>query len=117
MQHAIKTWIPATRAGTGETGSIRDGAAVEVRLDHQPRSAPEPDAIDLQILHHPLDVVARLGERDALDPIDRVDGRIARIAVALEPFLDPALAGVVGGERQDVGAAINLEKFPELRRA
>ena len=71
------------KRGHGETGSIRDGAAVEVRLDHQPRSAPEPDAIDLQIFHHPLHVVSRLRERNALDPIEGIDRRITRIAVAL----------------------------------
>ena len=51
------------------------------------RAAAEAGAIDLQVLHDPLHVVARLRERNALDPVDRVDLGIARIAVALDPFL------------------------------
>ena len=37
--------------------------------------------VDLEVLHHPLDVVARLGQRYALDSIHRVNLGIARIAV------------------------------------
>ena len=68
-------------------GLFDAGAAVQVGLDLQPRAAAEARAIDLQILHDPLHVVARLGERDAFDPVDRVDLGIARIAVTLDPFL------------------------------
>ena len=64
------------------------GAAVQVGLDLQPRSAAESRAIDLQILHDPLHVIAGLGERDQLDPVDRVGLGIARIAITLDPSFD-----------------------------
>src|SRR5216683_7575934 len=63
--------------------------AVQVRLDRGGAGA-EPRAVDLQILHDPLDVVARLGERDALDPVGGIDLGIARIAVLCHPLLDSA---------------------------
>ena len=75
---------------------------MQVGLDLQPRSAAEAGAIDLQILHDPLHVVAGLRERDLLDPVDGIDFGIARIAVALDPFLDAAAAGIVASESQDV---------------
>src|SRR4051812_17592127 len=62
-------------------------------------------AVDQQAFHHALYVVARLQEGDALDPVDRVDIRRARIAISLDPLRHVA-AGVVGGEHQDVGAAV-----------
>ena len=43
---------------------------------------PDPRAIELQVLHHLLHVVARLVEGDAFDPVDRIDCAAARIAVA-----------------------------------
>ena len=49
-----------------------------------------------------------------LDPIDRIDLGIARIAVTLDPFLDAAATGIVAGEGQDVGAAVVLEQAAEL---
>src|SRR6267143_6514244 len=93
------------------------GAAMQIGPDLQPGSAAEARAIDLQILHDPLHVIAGLGERDQFDPVDRIDLGIARIAVALDPFLDAAAAGVVGRERHDVGAAIILDQPAELRSA
>src|SRR5712671_6194098 len=38
------------------------GAAVQVRLDLQPGPAAEPRAVDLQVLHDPLHVIAGLRE-------------------------------------------------------
>jgi hypothetical protein len=87
---------------------------MQVGFDLEPGPAAEPRAIDLQVLHDPLHVVPRLGERDQLDPVDRVDLGIARIAVALDPFLDAAAAGIVAGKGQDVGAAIVLEQAPSV---
>ena len=63
-------------------------------------------AIDQQILHHPLDIVSRFGKRNALDPVDRVDLGIARIAVGLDPVPHPAPAGVVAGKGHDVRALV-----------
>src|ERR1700712_3271511 len=91
------------------TGSLFDASAVEVRLDLQPRAAAEAGAVDLQILHDALHVVAGLGERNQLDPIDSVNAGIAGIAITLDPLFDAAAAGVVGRERHDVGAAVILE--------
>src|SRR5207249_11224359 len=90
------------------------GAAMQVSFDLEPGPAAEPRAIDLQVLHDPLHVIPCLGERDLLDPIDRVDLGIARIAVTLDPFLDAAATGIVAGESQDVGAAVVLEQTAEL---
>jgi len=39
----------------------------------------EASAVDLQVLHYTLHVVAGLSEWDALDPVDRVDLRVAWI--------------------------------------
>src|SRR3979411_1071829 len=93
------------------------GAAVQIGLDLQPRSAAESCPIDLQILHDPLHVVAGFGERYQLDPVDRVDLGIARIAVTLDQFFSADEAGVVGRERHNVGAAIVLDQAAELRGA
>ena len=51
---------------------------------------------------------------DALDPVDRIDARVARVAVCGDPFLHAAAAGVVAGERQNVGAAVILDQVAEL---
>src|SRR5207237_6615408 len=91
--------------GNRKVNLFQAGAAAQIGLDLQPGSAAEAGAIDLQVLHHPLHVIAGLGERNLLDPIDRVDLRIARIAVALDPFLEAAAPGIVGGEGPDVGTA------------
>src|SRR5262249_27196697 len=88
---------------------------VQIRLDRGGAGA-EPCAVDLQILHDPLDVVARLGERDALDPVDGIDLGIAWIAVLRHPLLDPAAAGVVARKSHDVGAAVVRKQPRELGR-
>src|SRR5437867_1535847 len=89
-------WPRAARAAL--VRSIRARPASQVRLDQETRAAAEADAIDLHVFHDALHVVARLRERDALDPVDRIDLGVARVAVAADPFLDPAAAGVIGGE-------------------
>src|SRR6202043_2555572 len=70
--------------------SVPLGAAANVRFDHAPGPGPAAQAyaIDLDVLEDALDVVAGFRERNALDPIDRIDLGIARIAVAFDPFLD-----------------------------
>src|SRR3954453_5416708 len=74
------------------------GAAAQVSLDLQPRAAAESGAVDLQVLHDPLHIVARLGEGNQLDPVDGVDLGVPRIAIALDPFLHAAAAGIVRGK-------------------
>src|ERR1700722_11639287 len=86
-----------------------DAAAVQVGLDLQPRSAAEARAIDLQIFDDPLHVIARLGERNLLDPVDRIDSGIAWVAIAIDPLFDAAAAGIVGRKCDDVGAAVILD--------
>ena len=68
---------------------------MQVGLGGRNRSG-EAGAVDLQILHDALDVVARFGKRDALDPVNRVDLGIARIAVLCHPLPDPPAAGIFG---------------------
>src|SRR5258705_11871359 len=98
----------------GLCGLFHAGAAAQVGFDLKLRAAAEASAVDLQILHDPLHIVARLGEWNELNPVDRIDLGIARIAIALDPFLDAAAAGVVGGKGHDVGTAIVLEQSAEF---
>src|SRR5258706_8297615 len=49
-------------AGTPATRLFDAGAAAQVGLDLQPRSAPEPPRKDLQIFHHPRPLVAGFGD-------------------------------------------------------
>src|SRR6187401_576249 len=70
-------------------------AAVHVGFDQQLGAAAEADAIDLQGFQDARDVIARLRERYALHPVDRVDFRIARVAEARDPLLHPSAAGVI----------------------
>src|ERR1700731_2275645 len=62
-------------------------------------------AVDADAFHDALDVVARLADRDHLDPVDHVDLAAARIADRVEPARHAAGAGIVGGEGQFIGAA------------
>jgi hypothetical protein len=62
----------------------------------------EARAVDLQVLHYTLHIVASLGDWDALDPVDRVDLRVAWIAVLCHPLLDPAAASISPGYRGDL---------------
>src|SRR5262249_20322462 len=94
--------------------NLFDVAAMQVGLDLQPRAAAKSGTVDLQVLHDPLHIVAGLRERNQLDPIDRIDLGIPRIAVAVDPFLQTAAAGIVGGKGHDVGAAEILEQTTEL---
>src|SRR6185437_13865608 len=96
--------------------ALLDRAAMQVGFDLKPVSAAEAGAIDLQILHDALHVIAGLGEWDLFDPVDRIDLGIAWIAVTLDPFPDAAAAGILGREGHDVGAAIVLEQATEFGR-
>ncbi len=49
-----------------------------------------------------------------LDPVDRVDFGVARVAVLGDPVLDPPTSGIVAGEREDVGRAVGGSARPLL---
>jgi hypothetical protein len=57
-------------------------------------------------LDNALDVIAGFGKRDAFDPVYRIDLGIAGIAVTLNPFLDPAAAGIVAGKCEHIRAVV-----------
>src|SRR5829696_4150408 len=85
---------------------LNDGAPPQVDLGKEGAAvAAEAIAVDLEVLEHALHVVSRLREWDALDPVDHIDVRLARIAVGIDPFLHVAAAGIVGGEDEDQRAA------------
>ena len=107
-------------------GALLDRSRLRRLLDHRDTMQvwldrrgvlAEARAVDLQVLHHPLDVVARLGEWNALDPVDGIDLGIARIAMLRHPLLDPAAARVVAREGEDKGAAIVLEQGGDFSSA
>src|SRR3974377_90075 len=74
---------------------ITRATAPHVSLDHQLAAAAEARAVDLQVLYNPLHVVARLRDRDALHPVDRIDVGVARIAIGGEPLLNPPAPGLL----------------------
>src|SRR5215475_9239246 len=90
--------------------------AMQVGFDQELRAAAETNAVDLEVFEHALDVVARLGERDALDPIDRIYLRVAGIAIFRDPFLHAPAPGIVAGEGEDMRAAIVDVEIAELGR-
>src|ERR1700733_2462856 len=61
-------------------GTLHVGPAVQIGFDGGDAGA-ETQAVDLKILHDALHVIARLGDRNALHPVDFVDVGIARIAM------------------------------------
>src|SRR4051794_20406813 len=108
--------------GEGNVGSEKlisraSAATAQIGFDHQLGTATKADAIDLQVFHYALDVIAGLGERDAFDPVDRIDARVTRVAIASDPFLYPAASGIVGRKCHDVGAAIIFQHSGEFGRA
>ena len=72
--------------------------------------------VDLQILHDTLNVVAGFSKWNPLDPIDRIDIGITRIAILGNPLLNAPSASVVTGEAHNVGAAVLLQERGQLRR-
>src|SRR5215813_9251564 len=99
---ALPAFARATRSSVRAT-------LPDVGFDHQLAAAAKTCAIDLQVFHNPRDIVARFGDRDALDPVDRINARITRIAIGRDPLLHPAASGVVAGERENVRTVIAAE--------
>ena len=65
--------------------------SVQVRLDScQPGAHAR--AINLQVFHNALNVIARLRQGDALHPINRINLGITRVAVLGHPLLDAAVS-------------------------
>src|SRR5579872_1923209 len=93
------------------------GSALQAVLYQGKRVAAQPDAIDLQILKHALNIVARLVEGDRLDPIDDVDRLGPGIAEIVDPLPDAAGTGVVGGDRQNVGPGEAVEEVIDIGTA
>src|SRR5207253_203958 len=95
-------WLPIVRFRTIGRPGARTGSSVHRRatsyvgVDGKRRIGAEARAIDLKVLHHALDVVAGLHERNALDPVDRIDFGIARVAEPLDPLVHAPAPGVVG---------------------
>src|SRR6202167_1933324 len=103
----MRGWNRARRL----TGSPQGG------LDQKPWIVAEPSAVDLHVLDDPLDVISRLGDGDALDPVDRIDFRIARIAVVFDPFPRPARAGVVSNKSEHIRSAPASDVIAKLGRS
>src|SRR3990170_121741 len=93
-------------------------AAIEV-LDELERllGARQPRAVKLERLHDLHHVLPGLGEGDALDPVDGIDLRIARVAEGLDPFGDTASARIIGGKRQEIGAVVAVDEIAQMRLA
>src|SRR5499427_1665749 len=106
---------PATRARRSARRCLHC-PAMQVGFDQELRAAAETNAVDLEIFEHALDVVARFGERDALDPVDRIDLRVAGIAIFRDPLLHAPAPGIVTGEGEDMRAAIVGVEIAELGR-
>src|SRR5262249_16638035 len=94
-------WRPGQRAAASVRGSVAAQVAPQVGIGDERRLVAKARAIDLHVLHHPLHVVAGFHERDALDPVDGIDLRVARIAEDRHPVLHAPAPGIVARERQD----------------
>src|SRR6516225_12023707 len=92
-------------------------SALQAVLYQSERVAAKPDAIDLQILEHALNVVARLVEGDRLDPVDDVDRLGPGVAEAVHPLPYSAGTRVISRDREDVGAGEVVEEIVEIRPA
>src|SRR3977135_2311141 len=67
--------------------------APQVGVDGERRVIAEARTVELHVLHHALHVVAGFHERDALDPVDGIDLRVARIAELRDPLLHATAPG------------------------
>src|ERR1700722_12087304 len=74
-------------------------------------------AINAQVFADPFDIVARLIEGNALDPIDEVDRAFAWIAMRRDPLSDSARPGVVRGERKLARAPLVFDQLTQERGA
>src|SRR6266481_6116056 len=115
-------WRKSARSRNWPTRSWRwlgadRGSGSSERRRHRPERAVQAVAIDGDAFHDALDVVAGLAERDHFDPVDHVNLAGARIADGFQPAGHPAGAGIVGGQRQLVGAAEALQHLRQVLAA
>ena len=90
-------------------------AAIEVLDELQRLFGPrQPRAVKLQRFHDFHHVLPGLGEGDALDPVDGIDLRIARVAEALNPFGNASSARIIGGKRQEIGATVTVDEVAQM---
>src|ERR1700757_3985168 len=89
-RHAMQIWLDSCNTGT------------------------QACRIDLQAFHDPLNVIARLGQWDALHPINRINFGIARIAVFGHPLPNPTAPSVVSCKRHDIRASVLLKQSTYL---
>ena len=94
--------LAALRSMRRERGFARPS---QVLVESQSRRfVSEARAINLDVGQNLADVAARLLDGDALDPVDRVDARLARIAELADPLVRAAWPGIVARDAEHVGA-------------
>ena len=87
MKGANRQWgMDSTKAGLARRLNCR--CTLESGLDGGSVGG-EARAVDLKVLHYTLHVVAGLGERDALDPVDGIDLRDRADRRAALPIAGP----------------------------
>src|ERR1700730_7131426 len=92
------------------------GLSLEKGVGRSCLALAETDLINTEIFDQPLDVVAGFGKGNPLPPVHRIATRLGRFAVGVEPFLDVLATGIIGGERQDIGALVLGQKFAQMAR-
>src|SRR5436309_2907304 len=103
MKSMIRSSPPGSTSGPISLTTA--GSAPQIARQREgERMIAETDAVDLEILEHALDVIARLGEGNGFDPIDDVDRFGARVAEIVDPLAHPRRPGIVGCDRQDIRA-------------
>ncbi len=79
-----------------------DARPVEIVLEAERRSLlAEACPVDLNVGQHLANILARLLDRDALDPVDGIDVGIARIAELPDPLPGAPRPGVVAGDASE----------------
>src|SRR5262249_38052573 len=89
-------------------------AFLDVGFNDQLAAAAKACAIDLEVFHDPRDVIAGLGNRNTLDPVDRVDAGVSGVAIGFDPLLHTAAPGIVASESENVGTVITAEQIGKL---
>ena len=80
------------------------------------RSVAEAGTIHLNVRKHLSYIVARFGDRYAFDPVDRIDIRIARVAVFANPLARSSRPRIVPSETEHVGTAEVVQPVGDIGR-